>query len=188
MNGPGSTISLHFSRKPTTEQIKPHNNRTSPNRIQPNEKTRNVQLQTWADLVINYQRHHGQPLLVLNESTPLFANGDIGRTLQPDGRLAVLEHLEGRRNAAPCDKARQQWEIYWLPLDECAQLLHRWATDNGQTNAVCTFFELTEGDAAVGQPWQGIGVAVLRKALAVLEAQGKCELMGDGDDGGVKFY
>lgn len=138
--------------------------------------------------MLRYQRHQNRAQLSLGDETPLFANATIRRTLQPDGRLAVLEHLERRRNAAACDAARQQWEIYWHPLEEWAQMLLRWAQETGTTNAVCTFFELTEGDAAAGRPWQGLSVAVLVKALRVLEAQGKCELMGDGDDGGVKFY
>lgn len=138
--------------------------------------------------MLKYQRHNNRSLLSVADDTPLFSNATIHRTLQPDGRLAVLEHLERRRNAAACDAGRQQWEIYWHPLDELAQMLLRWAQASGTTNAVCTFFELTEGDAAVGQPWHGLRVAVLVKALRLLEAQGKCELMGDTEDGGVKFY
>lgn len=155
--------------------------------IQPNDTTRQVQINTWAELVLKYQRHHRQALLTLNEPTPLFSNDAIRRTLQPDGRLAVLKHLERNRNAAPVDKACQQWEIYWHPLDEWANMLHQWASNSGQTNAVCTFYELTDGDSSAGEPWQGLATAVLVKALRLLEKQGKCVLMGDDADGGVKF-
>lgn len=156
--------------------------------IQPNDKTRQAQLSTWADLVLNYQRHHNQAVLSLNEKTPLFNNESIHRNLRPEGRLVILEHLERLKNAAPCDLGRQQWEIYWHPLEEWATMIHSWALNNGMTNTVCTLFEMTEGDTSLGQEWHGLDRAVFVKALKVLERQEKCELMGEGDDGGVKFY
>lgn len=100
----------------------------------------------------------------------------------------MLEHLERLKNAAPCDSSRQQWEIYWHPLEEWASLIHAWATNNGMTNTVCTLFEMTEGDASLGQEWHGLDRTVFVKALKVLQDQEKCELMGEGVDGGVKFY
>lgn len=96
--------------------------------------------------------------------------------------------MQTQGNAAPVDKKKQQWEIYWHPLDEWANIISRWATDNGMVNTVCTLFELTNGDTSVGEEFHGLDQNVLVKALKVLQTQQKCELMEFDNEGGVKFF
>ena len=54
------------------------------------------------------------------------------------------------------------------------------------TGAVCTLYELTEGDDARDQPFFGLEQALLVKALRALEAQNKAEIFDNND--GVKFF
>lgn len=159
------------------------------NSIQQHAQTREQQVSTWADLVLRYHSHHKQTTLSLNDATlPLFNNADLKRQLPTEGRQLILDHLEKRGNAAAMDKKRQQWEIYWHALDEWATIIYQWATANGMTNTVCTLFELTAGDASVGEEFHGLDEAVLRKALQNLEQRQKCELISIDDSEGVKFF
>lgn len=156
--------------------------------IQQHDKTRELQLSTWADLILKYHRHHQQAVINVNDETVLFTNDTLKRTLSIEGKLLILEQLQSSGNAAPVDKKRQQWEIYWHPLEEWAGIIHRWATANGLTNTVCTLFELTNGENSIGEEFHGLDQAVLVKALRVLEGQQKCELINFDDNEGVKFF
>lgn len=152
-------------------------------------KTREVQLNTWADLVLKYQKHTNQAILNVNdENTELFINKELNRRLPNDGRLLVLEHLERTEHAAPIDKKRNTWEIYWNTLDEWANMIYKWATDNAMTGTVCTLFEITNGDQSTDQEFHELDAAVLLKAIKRLEAAGKCEHISFDDNEGVKFF
>ena len=54
------------------------------------------------------------------------------------------------------------------------------------TNTVCTFFELTEGEDTVAQPFYGLERELLLKSLRTLEKQHKAEIFESED--GVKFF
>lgn len=152
-------------------------------------KTREIQLNTWADLVLKYQRAKNQAAININdENTELFVNKAISRRLSNDGRLLVMEHLERTLHAAAIDKKRAQWEIYWNTLDEWANIIYKWAIDSGMTNTVCTLFEITNGDNSVDQEFHELDQSVLIKALKLLEQSQKCELISFDDNQGVKFF
>lgn len=162
---------------------------SSRNRIQVHAKTREQQLKTWAELLLKYQKSIKQANLNVNDdSSPLFHNESLNRRLSPDGRLLILEQLEITQHAAALDKKRSQWEIYWYTLDEWANLVYKWAADNGMVGSVCTLFEITNGDDSVDQEFHGLDESVLRKALQLLEQSGKCELITFDDNQGVKFF
>ncbi|XP_058116042.1 vacuolar protein-sorting-associated protein 25 [Anopheles ziemanni] len=156
--------------------------------VQVHAKTKEQQLATWKELVLNYQKHMCQALLNIAEDTPLFDNKEISRKLSPDGRLWVMEELAKTGHAATVDKRKQQWEVYWHTLDEWSNILYDWAVANGMTNTVCTTFELVAGDTTVGEEFHGLDEGVLTKALKVLESRGKCEIIVLDDGSGVKFF
>lgn len=150
-------------------------------------KTRETQLNSWADLVMKYQKSLKQPLLNINdENTELFVNKEINRRLPVDGRLLVMETLERTQHAAPVDsKKRDIWEIYWFTLEEWSEQIYKWASDNAMLGSVCTTFEIVNGDNSTDQQFYGLSEDVLLKALRRLQSNGKCELIGDE---GVKFF
>ena len=65
-------------------------------------------------------------------------------------------------------------------------LIYNFIKQRGQTNTVCTLYELTEGSEAVGQPFHGLDEAVLLRSLQTLELQKKAEIFPGGE--GVKFF
>lgn len=156
-------------------------------RIQVHAKTRELQLNTWANLVMKYQKSLNQPNLNINdENTDLFVNKEINRRLDVNGRALVMDHLEKTSHAAPIDaKKRDNWEIYWFTLDEFANMIYRWATDNAMIGQVCTTYEIANGENSVDQDFHQLSEQILLKALKQLEQSEKCELIGDA---GVKFF
>lgn len=65
--------------------------------------------------------------------------------------MTILEDMAKNGKAAPIDKSKNIWEIYWHSLDEWGNMIYNWANFNGLNNSVCTLFELREGDNTVGE-------------------------------------
>ncbi|XP_058831636.1 vacuolar protein-sorting-associated protein 25 [Topomyia yanbarensis] len=156
--------------------------------VQSHAKTKEHQLATWKSLLLDYQNHNRQAILNINEDSALFVNESISRKLSPEGRLWIMEELTKSGNAAPLDKRKQQWEVYWHTLEEWSALVYDWAVANGMTNTVCTLYELVAGDTSVGEEFHGLDLNVFKKALKLLETKGKCELIEFDDNEGVKFF
>lgn len=108
-----------------------------------------------------------------------------------------------------CDsKTKKQCYVYWKTPEEWGNLIYRYIMDNGMTNTVCTFFELTEGDDVQKQgnynfktkiavfencnfsvtEFAGLDQSLLLKALKVLEISKKAEVIKFGGNEGVKFF
>ncbi|XP_055533869.1 vacuolar protein-sorting-associated protein 25 [Wyeomyia smithii] len=156
--------------------------------VQSHAKTKMQQLSTWKSLILDYQKHCKQAVLNINEDSPLFVNDTVSRKLPLEGRLWLMEELVKTGNAAAVDKRKQQWEIYWHTLDEWSTLIYDWAVANGMTNTVCTIYELVAGENTAGEEFHGLNQDVFKKALQVLEAKGKCEIIAFDDNEGVKFF
>uniref|UniRef100_A0A0K8TNG0 Vacuolar protein-sorting-associated protein 25 n=1 Tax=Tabanus bromius TaxID=304241 RepID=A0A0K8TNG0_TABBR len=156
--------------------------------LQPNEKTREQQFSVWRNLILKYCKQKNQALINVNEDSELFSNKSIDRELPLKVRNLIFEELCKTGNAGPIDKKRGQWEVYWHTLDEWAKLIYNWAVETGQTNTVCTLFEISNGDNSIGQEFHQLDTEIILKALRHLESQDKCELMLYDDSQGVKFF
>lgn len=145
-------------------------------------------MSVWASLVLKYFRHSRKTQLTIGDESVLFSNEKIQRKLSNDGILSIMEELEKSGNASPVDKTRLQWEIYWHPLDEWGNIIYKWASDNGMTNTVCTLYEISHGENSANEEFFGLDQSVLVKALRLLQAKQRCELMSFDDNEGVKFF
>ncbi|KPJ00329.1 PREDICTED: vacuolar protein-sorting-associated protein 25 [Papilio xuthus] len=158
--------------------------------IQPHAETRAKQLEAWQQLITDYLKTTKQSTIDVRESQncPLFNNATINRKLSQESLLIILEEMGKTGRAAPVDKSKNVWEVYWHSLDEWGNMLYNWASSNGLNNTVCTLFEIREGDNTVGEEFHGLDMNVLIKALKALEVKGRCELMEFDDNQGVKFF
>ncbi|XP_026758689.1 vacuolar protein-sorting-associated protein 25-like isoform X2 [Galleria mellonella] len=158
--------------------------------IQPHTETRTKQLEAWQQLIVEYLKSTKQSTIDVRESqnSPLFNNASINRKLSQEAVLTILEDMAKTGRAAPIDKSKNIWEIYWHSLDEWGNMIYSWASNNGLNNSVCTIFELREGENTVDEEFHGLDVNILIKALKRLETKGKCELMEFNDSQGVKFF
>ena len=98
----------------------------------------------------------------------------------------VFKELEEKGNLEWTDKSHTCCNIYWRSPDEWGSLIYNFIKERGQTNTVCTLYELTEGPDAVGQPFCGLDEAVLLRSLQTLELQKKAEIFSGGE--GVKVF
>ncbi|XP_046960309.1 vacuolar protein-sorting-associated protein 25 [Vanessa cardui] len=158
--------------------------------IQPHSETRSKQLEAWQQLIAEYLKVTKQSTVDIRETqnSPLFNNASINRKLSSESLLTILEDMAKSGKAAPVDKSKNVWEVYWHSLDEWGNMIYNWASSNGLNNSVCTLFELREGDNTVDEEFHGLDMNILVKALKTLEVKGKCELMEFDESQGVKFF
>eukprot|EP00056_Hartaetosiga_gracilis_P004550 m.76070 g.76070 ORF g.76070 m.76070 type:complete len:179 (-) comp11866_c0_seq4:142-678(-) len=161
--------------------------------IQPQEETREKQLEAWKTLIVEYAKQHGINRLVVAEcpSMPLFNNKDINRHLDLEGVGAVLSYLEKTGHIEWKDASRTECALYWQSPIEWAEVIYKWACDVGQTDTVLTFFELLEGDTGAQAPFHGMDKYVFIKSLRQLEKEGRGEVFAaeEGEEiEGVKIF
>lgn len=119
---------------------------------------------------------------------PIFANPTISRELNPQFVRTILVDLQRTGNAAPLDKNKSRWEVYWHTLEEWASIVYDYVSGRGFTGSVLTLYELSQGEDTESEEFHGLEHGVLIKVLKTLEGQGRCELIvGDGEEG-VKFF
>ncbi|CAK4032369.1 Hypothetical predicted protein [Lecanosticta acicola] len=163
--------------------------------LQPNLTTRARQLDLWSSLILSYCAYHR--LFKLSLSSPpqdLFQNTSIKRSLKPNDIRAVLEYMSqsGRTvdfipSASRSEQSNTCW-VYWRSIGEWADTIYGWVDDTGQKGAVLTVYELREGEGVIGREWEGVEEEFLRKVLNVLVKRGKCQVFGQEEGAGVKFF
>ena len=156
--------------------------------LQPNVETRKKQLEAWRSIVLDYCQRRSLTSLDLREiaQSELFNNTKIQRRLSDSALTAIFKDLEDKGNLEWPDKSKPRCNIYWRSPDEWGALIYNFIKQRGQTNTVCTLYELTESSDAVGQPFYGLDEAVLIKSLKILEVQKKAEIFPNNE--GVKFF
>lgn len=155
--------------------------------LQPVETTRQHQLQVWVDLVHDWASQHKQWCLVLADC-PVFENAAIGRKLSAEGVQAVAGALIKDGRADRLDNNLLQ--LYAHRPADLANQLYAWVSRGGNLGGVYTIFELHDDSLANDSPCQGVDEATVRKAVAVLEDQGKAQLFQGTttQEDGVKFF
>ena len=158
--------------------------------IQPVLSTREKQMGLWRELILRYHTDRKIKTLVVHDC-PLWKNPDIQRGLSPDAIRAVMDDF--------CASGHGEWEdpdvktrcrILWRKPEQLASDILDWARANGYINSVCTVYELHSGEDVNGMSFQGADEELLRRALGVLEDQGKCIIFkGEtSSEDGIKFF
>ena len=85
---------------------------------------------------------------------------------------------------------RTRCRIMWRKPEQLASDIYDWAVANGYINSVCTVYELHSGEDVNGMSFQGADEELLRRALGILEQQGKCTIFqGEtSSEDGIKFF
>jgi len=80
--------------------------------------------------------------------------------------------------------------ILWRRPEAFASDIYEWADSNGYINSVCTLYELHSGEDVNGTSFEGADEELLRRAIGILEGQGKAKLFkGEtSSEDGVKFF
>jgi ESCRT-II complex subunit VPS25 len=158
--------------------------------IQPVLETREKQLALWRELLLNYHTSLKIKTLVVHDC-PLWTNAAISRQLSPEDITKVMEDF--------CKSGHGEWQdestktrcrILWRRPEQLASDIYDWAETNGFVGSVCTIYELHSGEDVHGMSFQGADEELLRRALDILETQGKCAIFqGEtSSEDGIKFF
>lgn len=151
------------------------------------------QAELWGSVILGYCQHKRIFALDIDaaEKTVLFNNESIKRKLNKEAITFFLDHLVGQGKAEWTDKrAKKRCIIFWRTPNEWADIIWKWVFDHGYTDSVLTVFELQHGDTSEGTEFHEIDDDILRRALAVIEKNKKCEIIrgSSSDTDGVKFF
>mmetsp|Transcript_14671 Transcript_14671/g.30570 ORF Transcript_14671/g.30570 Transcript_14671/m.30570 type:complete len:182 (-) Transcript_14671:188-733(-) len=154
--------------------------------IQPNEETKQKQLQAWCDLVTDYCRK--RRVFEFDPATfPPFENKAIERSLSESAREAVLSFVASQGRCERHD--RRKVFVTWTSFEEWGKALLEWAHRTGRREDVMTVDELCTSDDFATEAFHGCPPAFMQKILKELE-KGKHVMLfqgSDQDDQGVKF-
>jgi ESCRT-II complex subunit VPS25 len=121
---------------------------------------------------------------------PLFKNPAIGRKLDTNAVALILDDVVEKGYGEWVDEAHTQCRILWRKPEELATDIYEWATHNGQIGSVCTLYELHSGEDVNGMSFHGLDEDLLRRALTILQEEGKCTIFkGEtSSEDGIKFF
>lgn len=88
------------------------------------------------------------------------------------------------------DEAKTECRVLWRKPEELATDIYKWAAATGNIGGVCTLYELHSGEDVNGMSFQGVDEELLRRALFILEEEGKCTIFqGEtSSEDGIKFF
>ena len=125
-------------------------------------------------MIVRYHIQYKLKTLVVHEC-PLWSNDEIGRSLSNDDIKVVMNDLVQHGNGEWIDDDNHtHCRILWRKPAELATDIYEWAAASGNIGSVCTVYELHSGEDVHGMSFQGVDEELLRRALGLLEDQGKC--------------
>ncbi|EYU29062.1 hypothetical protein ABFS82_05G113400 [Erythranthe guttata] len=157
--------------------------------LQPVRDTRDKQIQLWKELILDYCRTQKIFVVGLDEDFPLFSNPVIERSLSNEAREAFLSAVVSEGRAEWTDKSRRKCLLLWHRIQDWADLIIRFAKDNGLEDSVMTVEEIRSGIESRGTELHGMDRTILMRALKYLENKGKLAIFKgtSADDEGIKF-
>jgi ESCRT-II complex subunit VPS25 len=152
----------------------------------------------WTQLIVDYHYAHKLPICVKHDC-PLWSNPQIQRTLSKNDLQIVLNHLvkvgsaewmDGTTSSSGGSEDGTTLRILWRTPAELASDIYQWATTSGLVGSVVTLYELHSGEDNSGQSFQGLDEDLIKRALKILESQGKCTIFqGEtSKEDGIKFH
>lgn len=121
---------------------------------------------------------------------PLWKNESLGRSLNKEAIQAVMQDLIASGHGEWLDEAKTECRVLWRKPEELATDIYKWAAATGNIGGVCTLYELHSGEDVNGMSFQGVDEELLRRALFILEEEGKCTIFqGEtSSEDGIKFF
>ncbi|KAG5175912.1 ESCRT-II complex subunit-domain-containing protein [Tribonema minus] len=157
--------------------------------LQPVLATREKQLKLWCDMVLAYHKARKAYAFAWRD-WPLWENRAINRRLDEAGAQAVVAELVRTGHAEWQDSGKTSLSLFWDTPADTAARLYEWARSTGLVGSVVTVYELHQGEDTRETQFHGMEEGVLRKAIAVLEADGRAVLFqgATSTEDGFKFF
>jgi len=158
--------------------------------IQPVLETREKQMALWRELILSYHTILKIKTLVVHEC-PLWINNNIGRQLSTEDIAFLMDDFCLSGHGEWQDEAtKTRCRILWRKPEQLASDIYDWAEAKGFIGSVCTVYELHSGEDVNGMSFHGADEELLRRALNILQSQGKCTIFkGEtSSEDGIKFF
>ncbi len=159
--------------------------------LQTNEKTRSKQFELWSNLICAYMKETGGSEFEVSSSDelPLFNNKKIDRVLQKMALVEILNYMEQKGTAEWVNPTKTRVRILWRSVQEWANIMYQWASENGQCGTMFTLYELRCDDMYLSEPFHGMDAEVMKRACQLLANNGKAKFTERSslDECGVKF-
>jgi ESCRT-II complex subunit VPS25 len=150
--------------------------------------SREKQLALWRELILTYHTRQKRNDLIVHDCA-LWRNARVRRQLTAEAIRTVCNDFVRSGHGEWADAQKTQIRILWRKPEQLATDIYKWAGANGLVGSVCTIYELHSGEDVSGTSFQGADEELLRRALAILEEQGKCVVFkGEtSEEDGIKF-
>ena len=157
--------------------------------LQSNPAEREKQCALWSNLICAFSKFHNitEFELIGALETPLFKNAKLGRQLSENDLVLILDYLVEKGNAQWLSEKKGRVRIIWRTYKQWADMIYKWASDNGQVGTVFTVHELMEDHPDA--PCHKMNVEMLTDVIKSMQAEGRANYMQNQmlDECGVKF-
>lgn len=155
--------------------------------IQPVEESRAKQISLWKTLVTRYCEHEKEFVLDLTDSkSRLFNNSAINRSLNTEGRQLICGALVSEGLAEWASAEKLKCYVFGKPLRQWADTILR-VSREAFTSNIMTIEDLTSGEDVTGTELEGLPEAIMRRALQILQKDGRVTFFSTAKGEGVKF-
>ena len=144
--------------------------------LQPNDATRQTQLEEWARLLLAHCAAHTTTLVAPLADWPWWENRALQRALPPEGVAAVAEHLVAARRAEWADAQRVNLRVYFKTVEELAVLVLAAVKAHGYVDELHTLEELS-GELGRGEAFYRLEDDIMVRVCELLKAQGHATIV-----------
>ena len=132
-------------------------------------------MKMWSDLILAFAKHKGVYTMSLGElyASTVCNNGGINRRLSMDDLKKVATWMVTNRFGDFTAASQEAIFVYWRPLQEIADAIHRWADKTGRIGSVETILDLTDDSSNRAEIFYQMPVELVLKACATLQEVGK---------------
>lgn len=147
------------------------------------QTTEKQRKEDWVAWILAYTQAKRMSELLLDKELagPLFCNAAIGRALNLEDAVDVLEYMVARGNGEWRGEGKKALLVLYRSYAEWAAMIQGWVASTGQTGNVFTVYELLEGDETARQEFHGIDQALMLNVLRYMEQQGTAKLFTGAD-------
>ena len=123
-------------------------------------------------------------------ASPICNNSAINRRLSMDDLKSVASWMTTNRFADFTAASQEAMFVYWRPLQEIADAIHKWADKTGRIGSVETVLDLTDDSSNRTEIFYQMPVELVLKACATLQEVDKAQVFysDNTDTHGVKFF
>ena len=103
-------------------------------------------MKMWSDLILGYCQSQKQYSIAVQElyNSTLTNNTAINRKLSQDAIKEICEWMHANKFGEWASDSKDRIFVYFVPIQEVASAIHKWAENTGRINSVEVILDLTD--------------------------------------------